>query len=174
MKLSGESHIPLSCWSVECPSDCGSSAVQSLLDDHGLADVSSAAEAVKEAVEQQQFVKATELWSVAETVIEQVGTVLEDPQYRILFDVIRCTCTHRKLIIVFICELLALLLLLYLLPDSSRVNRLWSWANQFCFQSRSPTETLICIEGAGLLPLCCTALFLCRPQHFHLPRSLYF
>ncbi|XP_030262598.1 retinoid-inducible serine carboxypeptidase [Sparus aurata] len=43
----------------------------SLLDDHGLADVSSAAEAVKEAVEQQQFVKATELWSVAETVIEQ-------------------------------------------------------------------------------------------------------
>lgn len=138
--------------------------MQSLLDDHGLADVSSAAEAVKEAVEQQQFVKATELWSVAETVIEQVGTVLEDPQYKILFDVIRCTCTYRKLIIVFICELLALLLLLYLLPDSSRVNRLWSWANQF----------LICIEGAGLLPLCCTALFLCRPQHFHLPRSLYF
>ncbi|XP_036944220.1 retinoid-inducible serine carboxypeptidase [Acanthopagrus latus] len=43
----------------------------SLLDDHGLADVSSAAEAVKEAVEQQQFEKATELWSVAETVIEQ-------------------------------------------------------------------------------------------------------
>uniref|UniRef100_A0A671UCP2 Carboxypeptidase n=1 Tax=Sparus aurata TaxID=8175 RepID=A0A671UCP2_SPAAU len=45
--------------------------LSSLLDDHGLADVSSAAEAVKEAVEQQQFVKATELWSVAETVIEQ-------------------------------------------------------------------------------------------------------
>ncbi|XP_078126444.1 retinoid-inducible serine carboxypeptidase [Sander vitreus] len=43
----------------------------SLLDDYGLADVSSAAEAVKQAVEQQQFEKATELWSVAETVVEQ-------------------------------------------------------------------------------------------------------
>ncbi|XP_029293729.1 retinoid-inducible serine carboxypeptidase [Cottoperca gobio] len=43
----------------------------SLLDDSGLADVSSAAEAVKRAVEQQQFAKATELWSVAETVVEQ-------------------------------------------------------------------------------------------------------
>ncbi|XP_059203715.1 retinoid-inducible serine carboxypeptidase [Centropristis striata] len=43
----------------------------SLLDDHGLADVSSAAEDVKKAVEQEQFAKATELWSVAETVVEQ-------------------------------------------------------------------------------------------------------
>ncbi|TDH03484.1 hypothetical protein EPR50_G00163850 [Perca flavescens] len=43
----------------------------SLLDDYGLADVSSAADAVKQAVEQQQFEKATELWSVAETVVEQ-------------------------------------------------------------------------------------------------------
>uniref|UniRef100_UPI0037E95ADE retinoid-inducible serine carboxypeptidase n=1 Tax=Semicossyphus pulcher TaxID=241346 RepID=UPI0037E95ADE len=43
----------------------------SLLDDNGLADVSGAAEAVKQAVEQQQFEKATELWSVAETVVEQ-------------------------------------------------------------------------------------------------------
>ncbi|CAJ1076703.1 retinoid-inducible serine carboxypeptidase [Xyrichtys novacula] len=43
----------------------------SLLDDFGLADVSSAAEAVKKAVEQEQFEKATELWSVAETVVEQ-------------------------------------------------------------------------------------------------------
>ncbi|XP_035511236.1 retinoid-inducible serine carboxypeptidase [Morone saxatilis] len=43
----------------------------SLLDDYGLAEVSSAAEAVKKAVEQQQFEKATELWSVAETVVEQ-------------------------------------------------------------------------------------------------------
>ncbi|XP_034750910.1 retinoid-inducible serine carboxypeptidase [Etheostoma cragini] len=43
----------------------------SLLDDYGLADVSSAAEAVKQAVEQEQFDKATELWSVAETVVEQ-------------------------------------------------------------------------------------------------------
>uniref|UniRef100_A0A8C2WZR0 Carboxypeptidase n=1 Tax=Cyclopterus lumpus TaxID=8103 RepID=A0A8C2WZR0_CYCLU len=43
----------------------------SLLDDHGLEEVSSAAEAVKQAVEQQQFQKATELWSVAETVVEQ-------------------------------------------------------------------------------------------------------
>ncbi|KAM9345890.1 retinoid-inducible serine carboxypeptidase [Symphorus nematophorus] len=43
----------------------------SLLDDYGLADVSSAADAVKKAVEQQQFAKATELWSVAETVVEQ-------------------------------------------------------------------------------------------------------
>ncbi|KAM6913444.1 retinoid-inducible serine carboxypeptidase [Lycodopsis pacificus] len=43
----------------------------SLLDDYGLKDVSSAAEAVKQAVEQQQFQKATELWSVAETVVEQ-------------------------------------------------------------------------------------------------------
>ncbi|XP_077411859.1 retinoid-inducible serine carboxypeptidase [Vanacampus margaritifer] len=43
----------------------------SLLDDQGLNEVSSAAEAVKEAVEQQQFEKATELWSVVETVVEQ-------------------------------------------------------------------------------------------------------
>ncbi|KAK2893221.1 retinoid-inducible serine carboxypeptidase [Channa argus] len=43
----------------------------SLLDDYGLDDVNSAAEAVKQAVEQQQFVKATELWSVTETVVEQ-------------------------------------------------------------------------------------------------------
>lgn len=48
-------------------------SVQSLLDDPGLNDVQSAAEAVKQAVEQQQFQKATELWSVAETVVEQVG-----------------------------------------------------------------------------------------------------
>lgn len=60
--------------------DCDSFAVQSLLDDFGLADVSSAAEAVKEAVEQQQFEKATELWSVTETVVEQVGTTREGPQ----------------------------------------------------------------------------------------------
>uniref|UniRef100_A0A665U9U1 Carboxypeptidase n=1 Tax=Echeneis naucrates TaxID=173247 RepID=A0A665U9U1_ECHNA len=43
----------------------------SLLDDFGLANVSSAAEEVKRAVEQQQFQKATELWSMAETVVEQ-------------------------------------------------------------------------------------------------------
>ncbi|KAE8283552.1 Retinoid-inducible serine carboxypeptidase [Larimichthys crocea] len=43
----------------------------SLLDDYGLADVSSAADAVKKAVEQQQFEKATELWSVTESVVEQ-------------------------------------------------------------------------------------------------------
>ncbi|XP_041826817.1 retinoid-inducible serine carboxypeptidase [Melanotaenia boesemani] len=43
----------------------------SLLDDFGLADVNNAAEKVKQAVEQQQFLKATELWSVAETVVEQ-------------------------------------------------------------------------------------------------------
>ncbi|XP_023123199.1 retinoid-inducible serine carboxypeptidase [Amphiprion ocellaris] len=43
----------------------------SLLDDYGLADVNTAAEAVKQAVEEQQFSKATELWSVAETVVEQ-------------------------------------------------------------------------------------------------------
>ncbi|KAM8845905.1 retinoid-inducible serine carboxypeptidase [Spinachia spinachia] len=43
----------------------------SLLDDLGLEEVMSAADAVKQAVEQQQFQKATELWSVAETVVEQ-------------------------------------------------------------------------------------------------------
>ncbi|KAM6904748.1 retinoid-inducible serine carboxypeptidase [Xenentodon cancila] len=43
----------------------------SLLDDFGLADVNNAAEAVKRAVEQQQFLKATELWSVAESAVEQ-------------------------------------------------------------------------------------------------------
>ncbi|MEQ2284951.1 hypothetical protein AMECASPLE_026904 [Ameca splendens] len=43
----------------------------SLLDDYGLADVSNAAEKVKQAVEQQQFLKATELWSITETVVEQ-------------------------------------------------------------------------------------------------------
>ncbi|XP_034450221.1 retinoid-inducible serine carboxypeptidase [Hippoglossus hippoglossus] len=43
----------------------------SLLDDYGLSAVNSAAEMVKQAVEQQQFLKATELWSVTETVVEQ-------------------------------------------------------------------------------------------------------
>uniref|UniRef100_A0A672G1E7 Carboxypeptidase n=1 Tax=Salarias fasciatus TaxID=181472 RepID=A0A672G1E7_SALFA len=43
----------------------------SLLDDFGLQDVNAAAAAVKQAVEQQQFLKATELWSVTETVVEQ-------------------------------------------------------------------------------------------------------
>ncbi|XP_008283954.1 retinoid-inducible serine carboxypeptidase [Stegastes partitus] len=43
----------------------------SLLDDYGLADVNNAAGAVKQAVEAQQFSKATELWSVTETVVEQ-------------------------------------------------------------------------------------------------------
>ncbi|KAM4635477.1 retinoid-inducible serine carboxypeptidase [Polymixia lowei] len=43
----------------------------SLLDDYGLKEVNSAAEAVKEAVQQEQYLKATELWSVAESVIEQ-------------------------------------------------------------------------------------------------------
>ncbi|XP_075879793.1 retinoid-inducible serine carboxypeptidase [Nelusetta ayraudi] len=43
----------------------------SLLDEAGLADVSSAAEAVRKAVEQEQFEKATQLWSVVETVVEQ-------------------------------------------------------------------------------------------------------
>lgn len=47
--------------------------LQSLLDEAGLADVSRAAEDVRKAVEQQQFEKATELWSVAETVVEQVS-----------------------------------------------------------------------------------------------------
>ena len=47
--------------------------VQSLLDDYGLLEVSEAAEAVRKAVEEQSFLKATELWSVAESVIEQVG-----------------------------------------------------------------------------------------------------
>ena len=54
--------------------NCDSSSAQSLLDDVGLADVNSAAEAVKEAVEQQQFEKATELWSITESVVEQVST----------------------------------------------------------------------------------------------------
>lgn len=47
--------------------------LQSLLDEAGLADVSRAAEAVRKAVEQQQFDKATALWSVTETVVEQVS-----------------------------------------------------------------------------------------------------
>uniref|UniRef100_A0A674B1K9 Carboxypeptidase n=1 Tax=Salmo trutta TaxID=8032 RepID=A0A674B1K9_SALTR len=43
----------------------------SLLDDYGLREVSSAAEAVKQAVDQGQYLKATELWSVTESVVEQ-------------------------------------------------------------------------------------------------------
>ncbi|CAL8270509.1 unnamed protein product [Lota lota] len=43
----------------------------SLLDDLGLKEVNKAAEAVRKAVEEQQFQKATRLWSVAESVIEQ-------------------------------------------------------------------------------------------------------
>uniref|UniRef100_A0A4W6F1F6 Carboxypeptidase n=1 Tax=Lates calcarifer TaxID=8187 RepID=A0A4W6F1F6_LATCA len=43
----------------------------SLLDDYGLADVNNAAEEVKKAVEQQEFLKATELWSMTESVVEQ-------------------------------------------------------------------------------------------------------
>lgn len=48
---------------------------QSLLDDQGLNDVNDAAQAVKDATEQRQYNKATELWSVTEGVIEQVGAV---------------------------------------------------------------------------------------------------
>jgi hypothetical protein len=47
--------------------------VQSLLDDYGLLEVTEAAEAVRKAVEEQSFQKATELWSVAESVVDQVG-----------------------------------------------------------------------------------------------------
>ncbi|XP_046893949.1 retinoid-inducible serine carboxypeptidase [Hypomesus transpacificus] len=43
----------------------------SLLDDYGLKEVTGAAEAVKQAVEQGLYQKATELWSVTETVVEQ-------------------------------------------------------------------------------------------------------
>lgn len=64
----GQSHCIVPLWF-----DRDFLTVQSLLDDAGLADVSSAAEAVRKAVEQQQFSKATELWSVAETVVEQVS-----------------------------------------------------------------------------------------------------
>ncbi|XP_030193321.1 retinoid-inducible serine carboxypeptidase isoform X2 [Gadus morhua] len=45
--------------------------VQSLLDDYGLLEVTEAAEAVRKAVEEQSFQKATELWSVAESVVDQ-------------------------------------------------------------------------------------------------------
>lgn len=43
----------------------------SLLDDLGLAEVSGVAQQVKTAVEQGQFLKATELWSEAESVVEK-------------------------------------------------------------------------------------------------------
>lgn len=43
----------------------------SLLDDAGLAEVSNAAEAVKRAVTDGDFTKATELWSTLESVVEQ-------------------------------------------------------------------------------------------------------
>lgn len=43
----------------------------SLLDDYGLKQVNSAAQAVKKSVQQGQFQKATELWSITESVIEQ-------------------------------------------------------------------------------------------------------
>uniref|UniRef100_A0A8C6L5E6 Carboxypeptidase n=1 Tax=Nothobranchius furzeri TaxID=105023 RepID=A0A8C6L5E6_NOTFU len=43
----------------------------SLLDDYGLADVNNAAQQVKQAVAKQDFLKATELWSVTESVVEQ-------------------------------------------------------------------------------------------------------
>lgn len=69
--------------------DCDS-FLQSLLDDFGLADVSSAAEAVKKAVEEQQFEKATELWSVAETVVEQVGSTVQDASTRVTVWKIHC------------------------------------------------------------------------------------
>ncbi|XP_017294334.1 retinoid-inducible serine carboxypeptidase [Kryptolebias marmoratus] len=42
----------------------------SLLDDYGLSDVTSAAEKVKQAVENEEYLKATELWSVMESVVE--------------------------------------------------------------------------------------------------------
>ncbi|KAI1884097.1 hypothetical protein AGOR_G00222900 [Albula goreensis] len=43
----------------------------SLLDDYGLGEVTKAAKAVELAVEQGQFQKATELWSITESVVEQ-------------------------------------------------------------------------------------------------------
>lgn len=43
-----------------------------MLDDAGLNEVGSAAEAVKRAVTDGDFTKATELWSILESVVEQV------------------------------------------------------------------------------------------------------
>ncbi|KAL0993578.1 hypothetical protein UPYG_G00110010 [Umbra pygmaea] len=43
----------------------------SLLDDNGLGEVSAAAEDVKQAVNQGQYLKATALWSVTESVVEK-------------------------------------------------------------------------------------------------------
>ncbi|XP_048847470.1 retinoid-inducible serine carboxypeptidase [Brienomyrus brachyistius] len=43
----------------------------SLLDDNGLSEVSKAAKAVEEAVAQGDFLKATQLWSTAESVVEE-------------------------------------------------------------------------------------------------------
>lgn len=77
--------------------------MQSLLDDNGLKDVTSAAEAVKQAVEQQQFQKATELWSVTETVVEQVGATQEDHSKGNAF-IVRCRhfFLYRQLFIAYI------------------------------------------------------------------------
>lgn len=72
--------------------------MQSLLDNNGLADVNSAAEKVKQAVEQQQFLKATELWSVTETVVEQVGTTLEPEHPKRFFKpTTHNNCDHSQL-----------------------------------------------------------------------------
>lgn len=51
---------------------CCSFALQSLLDDQGLAEVSQVAEQVLDAVNKGLYKEATQLWGKAEMVIEQV------------------------------------------------------------------------------------------------------
>lgn len=86
-----------------------SAPLQSLLDDFGLADVSSAADDVKRAVEQQQFEKATELWSVAETVVEQVGGTTETliQSTEIMCNLIVVFTRGKKLNVVFLLFLMS-------------------------------------------------------------------
>uniref|UniRef100_A0AAR2KPQ2 Carboxypeptidase n=1 Tax=Pygocentrus nattereri TaxID=42514 RepID=A0AAR2KPQ2_PYGNA len=55
-------------WGGVCVCVC---VLQSLLDDYGLMEVTRAAKAVQEAVEQGQYEKATEQWSITENVVEQ-------------------------------------------------------------------------------------------------------
>lgn len=70
--------------------------LQSLLDEAGLADVSRAAEAVRKAVEQEEFDKATALWSVTETVVEQVSRDVDT--------VTQCIYIHLKMAILMKCN----------------------------------------------------------------------
>lgn len=57
---------------------------QSLLDDHGLAEVTAVAKEIMDAINKNQYGLATELWSKAEGVIEEVRSLSSISKWLVL------------------------------------------------------------------------------------------